>query len=161
MRCTVESFLLMIEGKHSIPHGCGTYQAMAAAQQARSARWISRCCTSWMTSKSAPACTKHTAPQARVLEWKGVGGPGDSCSTSCIVSMATYTHEWLHLPYHESYDSEGPQPLGKQARGTLIPQMGGESQGAACTSGASPTQHLSTKHVGKRSLFATRHLQIL
>uniref|UniRef100_A0A8C0XRA8 Gamma-glutamylaminecyclotransferase n=1 Tax=Castor canadensis TaxID=51338 RepID=A0A8C0XRA8_CASCN len=60
--------------------------------------------------EGCPDMYQRTAMQVRVLEWEGGGGPGDS--VQCFVySTATYAPEWVHLPYHDSYDSEGPHGL--------------------------------------------------
>ncbi|XP_032746077.1 gamma-glutamylaminecyclotransferase-like [Rattus rattus] len=60
--------------------------------------------------EGCPSMYQRTALQVRVLEWEGAGGPGDS--VQCFVyNTATYAPKWLFLPYHKSYDSEGPHRL--------------------------------------------------
>lgn len=60
--------------------------------------------------EGCPDMYQRTEVQVEVLAWEGEGCPGDS--VRCFVySTATYRPEWVHLPYHESYDSEGPHGL--------------------------------------------------
>ncbi|KAI5942990.1 Gamma-glutamylaminecyclotransferase [Manis javanica] len=52
-----------------------------------------------------------------VLEWEGAhsapkGTPAADGTLQCFVySTATYSPEWVHLPYHDSYDSQGEHGL--------------------------------------------------
>uniref|UniRef100_A0A8C9USD7 Gamma-glutamylaminecyclotransferase n=1 Tax=Spermophilus dauricus TaxID=99837 RepID=A0A8C9USD7_SPEDA len=60
--------------------------------------------------EGCPDMYQRTKVQVEVLTWEGKGFPGDS--VQCFLySTAIYPPEWVHLPYHESYDSEGPHGL--------------------------------------------------
>ncbi|XP_069858774.1 gamma-glutamylaminecyclotransferase [Dipodomys merriami] len=60
--------------------------------------------------EGCPDMYQRTAVRVHVLEWEGGARPGDSLR--CFVySTATYAPEWVHLPYHDSYDSEGAHGL--------------------------------------------------
>ncbi|XP_006252574.1 gamma-glutamylaminecyclotransferase isoform X1 [Rattus norvegicus] len=107
--CTVESFPLVIAGEHNIPwllHLPGKGHCVAGEiyeVDEQMLRFLD-------DFEGCPSMYQRTALQVRVLEWEGAGGPGDS--VQCFVySTATYAPEWLFLPYHKNYDSEGPHGL--------------------------------------------------
>lgn len=107
--CTVESFPLVIAGEHNIPwllHLPGKGHCVAGEiyeVDEQMLRFLD-------DFEGCPSMYQRTPLQVRVLEWEGAAGPGDS--VQCFVySTATYAPEWLFLPYHKSYDSEGPHGL--------------------------------------------------
>lgn len=107
--CTAEPFPLVIAGEHNIPwllHLPGKGHCVAGEIYEVDEQMLH-----FLDDfEDCPNMYQRTALQVRVLEWEGASGPGDSIQ--CFVySTATYAPEWLHLPYHESYDSEGPHGL--------------------------------------------------
>jgi gamma-glutamylaminecyclotransferase len=107
--CTAEPYPLVIAGEHNIPRllhlpgrgHCVVGEIYTVDEQML--RFLD-------DFEGCPDMYQRTAMQVRVLEWEGGGGPGDS--VQCFVySTATYAPEWVHLPYHDSYDSEGPHGL--------------------------------------------------
>lgn len=106
---TAEPFPLVIAGEHNIPwllHLPGKGHCVAGEIYEVDEQML--CFLD--DFEDCPNMYQRTALQVRVLEWEGASGPGDSIQ--CFVySTATYAPEWLHLPYHESYDSEGPHGL--------------------------------------------------
>ncbi|XP_036749504.1 gamma-glutamylaminecyclotransferase [Manis pentadactyla] len=69
----------------------------------------------WEGARSVPEGTP-------VLEWEGArsapeGTPAADGTLQCFVySTATYSPEWVHLPYHDSYDSQGEHGLRYNSR---------------------------------------------
>ncbi|KAM5289445.1 gamma-glutamylaminecyclotransferase [Ctenodactylus gundi] len=106
---TAEPYPLVIAGEHNIPWllhlpGRGSCVAgeiyMVDEQMLRFLDDFEGC----------PDMYQRTTMQVAVREWEGDGGPRDS--VLCFVySTTTYAPEWVHLPYHDSYDSEGPHGL--------------------------------------------------
>uniref|UniRef100_A0A8C5NV42 Gamma-glutamylaminecyclotransferase n=1 Tax=Jaculus jaculus TaxID=51337 RepID=A0A8C5NV42_JACJA len=106
---TMEPFPLVIAGKHNIPWLlCLPGQGHCVAGEiyavdGQMLRFLD-------DFEGCPDMYQRTAVQVRVLEWEGAGSPGDS--VQCFAyTTATYAPEWLRLPYHENYDSEGPHGL--------------------------------------------------
>ncbi|XP_017521849.3 gamma-glutamylaminecyclotransferase [Manis javanica] len=79
----------------------------------------------WEGARSAPEGTpvlewegaRSASEGTPVLEWEGAhsapkGTPAADGTLQCFVySTATYSPEWVHLPYHDSYDSQGEHGL--------------------------------------------------
>lgn len=107
--CTVESFPLVIAGEHNIPwllNLPGKGRCVAGEIYEVDEKML--CFLD--DFEGCPNMYQRTALQVRVLEWEGARGPGD-CVQCFVYSTATYAPEWLHLPYHGCYDSEGPHGL--------------------------------------------------
>lgn len=108
--CTLESFPLVIAGEHNIPwllHLPGKGHCVAGEIYKVDEQMLS-----FLDDfEGCPSMYQRRALQVQVLEWGGADGhPGDRLQ--CFVySAATYAPEWLHLPYHKNYDSEGPHGL--------------------------------------------------
>ncbi|XP_057641894.1 gamma-glutamylaminecyclotransferase isoform X1 [Chionomys nivalis] len=107
--CTLESFPLVIAGEHNIPwllHLPGKGHCVAGEIYKVDEQMLS-----FLDDfEGCPSMYQRTALQVQVLEWEGADDPGDRLQ--CFVySTTTYAPEWLHLPYHKSYDSEGPHGL--------------------------------------------------
>ncbi|XP_058404416.1 gamma-glutamylaminecyclotransferase [Diceros bicornis minor] len=60
--------------------------------------------------EGCPDMYQRTPVRIVVLEWEGM--PAADRTVQCFVySTATYPPEWLHLPYHNNYDSQGQHGL--------------------------------------------------
>lgn len=113
---TMEPYPLVIAGEHNIPcllnlpgHGqCVAGEIYIVDEQML--RFLDE-------FEGCPDMYQRTQVQIAVLEWEGAPRtPAESPATErtlqCFVySTATYPPEWVHLPYHDSYDSEGTHGL--------------------------------------------------
>ncbi|XP_023477553.1 gamma-glutamylaminecyclotransferase isoform X1 [Equus przewalskii] len=67
--------------------------------------------------EGCPDMYQRTPLPIAVLEWEGTRGapretPAADRTVQCFVySTATFPPEWLHLPYHDNYDSQGQHGL--------------------------------------------------
>ncbi|XP_075806349.1 gamma-glutamylaminecyclotransferase isoform X2 [Microtus pennsylvanicus] len=117
--CTLESFPLVIAGEHNIPwllHLPGKGHCVAGEIYKVDEQMLS-----FLDDfEGCPSMYQRRALQVQVLEWEGADDPGDRLQ--CFVySTATYAPEWLHLPYHKNYDSEGPHGLRYNPRESRAP----------------------------------------
>ncbi|XP_066090458.1 gamma-glutamylaminecyclotransferase [Saccopteryx bilineata] len=113
---TMEPYPLVIAGEHNIPwllnlpgHGhCVAGEIYAVDEQML--RFLDE-------FEDCPDTYQRTQLQIAVLEWEGVpsaseGAPTARRTLQCFVySTSTYPPEWVHLLYHNSYDSEGTHGL--------------------------------------------------
>uniref|UniRef100_A0A0P6IZ00 Gamma-glutamylaminecyclotransferase n=2 Tax=Heterocephalus glaber TaxID=10181 RepID=A0A0P6IZ00_HETGA len=106
---TAEPYPLVIAGEHNIPwllHLPGRGHRVAGEIYTVDEQMLH-----FLDNfEGCPDMYQRTALQVAVLEWEGRDSPGD-CMQCFVYSTATYAPEWVHLPYHNSYDSEGPHGL--------------------------------------------------
>ncbi|XP_006879447.1 PREDICTED: gamma-glutamylaminecyclotransferase [Elephantulus edwardii] len=113
---TVEPYPLVIAGEHNIPRllnlpgrgHCVAGEIYAVDEQMLRFLDEFECC---------PDMYQRTQVKVEVLEWEGDSSsleemPGARRTLQCFVySTDTYAPEWVHLPYLDSYDSQGNHGL--------------------------------------------------
>lgn len=113
---TVEPYPLVIAGEHNIPyllnlpgHGhCVVGEIYAVDEQML--HFLDE-------FESCPDMYQRTLVRVVVFEWEGAHDtpnetPAANRTVQCFVySTATYPPEWVHLPYHDNYDSQGKHGL--------------------------------------------------
>ncbi|XP_023594292.1 gamma-glutamylaminecyclotransferase isoform X2 [Trichechus manatus latirostris] len=113
---TVEPYPLVIAGQHNIPHllnlpgrgHCVAGEIYAVDDQML--QFLDE-------FEGCPDMYQRTLVRIEVLEWEGERTapeetPAADRIVQCFVySTATYSPEWVHLPYHDSYDSQGEHGL--------------------------------------------------
>ncbi|XP_015978635.2 gamma-glutamylaminecyclotransferase isoform X1 [Rousettus aegyptiacus] len=113
---TVEPYPLVIAGEHNIPyllnlpgHGhCVVGEIYAVDEQML--HFLDE-------FESCPDMYQRTLVRVVVFEWEGAHDtpnetPAANRTMQCFVySTATYPPEWVHLPYHDNYDSQGKHGL--------------------------------------------------
>lgn len=113
---TVEPYPLVIAGKHNIPHllnlpghgHCVAGEIYSVDKQML--HFLDE-------FEGCPDTYQRTQVRIAVLEWEGRHGtpeesPAAPRTLQCFVySTATYPPEWVHLPYYNSYDSQGTHGL--------------------------------------------------
>lgn len=113
---TLEPYPLVIAGEHNIPHLLnlpGQGQRVAGEIYAVDERMLS-----FLDEfEGCPDMYQRTPVRVAVLEWEGARGapedtPAADGTLQCFVySTATYSPEWVHLPHHADYDSQGEHGL--------------------------------------------------
>ncbi|KAM6178922.1 gamma-glutamylaminecyclotransferase [Rhynchocyon petersi] len=113
---TVEPYPLVIAGEHNIPRllnlpgrgHCVAGEIYAVDEQML--QFLDE-------FEGCPDMYQRTLVRVEVLEWEGERGvpeetPAANRIVQCFVySTDTYSPEWVHLPYHDNYDSQGTHGL--------------------------------------------------
>lgn len=108
---TLEPFPLVIAGQHNVPYllhlpGKGyRVRGEVYAVDEKMLRYLD-------DFEDCPNMYQRT-PATIVLEGEGqeAGGPQEATLQCFLYSKATYPPEWVHLPYHDNYDSKGAHGL--------------------------------------------------
>ncbi|XP_058526610.1 gamma-glutamylaminecyclotransferase [Ochotona princeps] len=107
---TAEPYPLVIAGEHNIPRllnlpGKGHRVAGEIyAVDKQMLRFLD-------DFEQCPHMYQRTELSVRVLQWEGPGPAAPGALQCFVYSTATYAPEWVHLPYLDSYDSEGQHGL--------------------------------------------------
>uniref|UniRef100_M3Z5T7 Gamma-glutamylaminecyclotransferase n=3 Tax=Mustela putorius furo TaxID=9669 RepID=M3Z5T7_MUSPF len=113
---TLEPYPLVIAGEHNIPwllNLPGQGQRVLGEIYAVDERMLS-----FLDEfEGCPNMYQRTPLRITVLEWEGARGaseetPAADGTLQCFVySTVTYAPEWVHLPHHDDYDSQGGHGL--------------------------------------------------
>ncbi|NXX73944.1 GGACT glutamylaminecyclotransferase, partial [Urocolius indicus] len=61
--------------------------------------------------EGCPETYQRTLMRIEVVEWEGKGGAGEDVVECFVYYKETYPPEWVSLPYHQGYDSQGKHGL--------------------------------------------------
>ncbi|KAI5772753.1 unnamed protein product [Gulo gulo] len=113
---TLEPYPLVIAGEHNIPwllNLPGQGRRVLGEIYAVDERMLS-----FLDEfEGCPNMYQRTPLRIAVLEWEGARGapeetPAADGTLQCFVySTVTYAPEWVHLPHHDDYDSQGEHGL--------------------------------------------------
>uniref|UniRef100_A0A673UTG7 Gamma-glutamylaminecyclotransferase n=1 Tax=Suricata suricatta TaxID=37032 RepID=A0A673UTG7_SURSU len=107
---TAEPFPLVIAGEHNIP------RLLNLPGQGRRVEGEIYAVDEQMLSfldefEGCPDMYQRTSVRVAVLEWEGAPHAPDGTLQCYVYSTASYPPEWVGLPHHDSYDSQGAHGL--------------------------------------------------